>query len=185
MAAPQVELRIEDLGWISGPEDDPADHCAHGRVHLRVGSTCFVKPEEGRWSLSATGLYLLRTLDADHMAEASVAETNWLFPHCGFSVFPHTGKYKVVIIGCNVGVDLAILHHDHSVTIRAATGAEETVPWTQWRDAVVEFTDEVRALYDRSSPKLDLDDEFEEKGWTEFWREWNSSRKLHGTQPRA
>ena len=74
-----IRLLVRDFQWIKGMNDDPGDQCAHGRVILNVNDTEFVKPEDGIWTISASALYLLRTLSENHTAENSVAESNFLF----------------------------------------------------------------------------------------------------------
>ena len=75
--------------------EDPNDLCAHGTVEFSVDGVLLVTPEDGEWTVSATGLYLLRTLTDDHTPEASVCEGNLLFPCCAFSVWPLAGRYAV------------------------------------------------------------------------------------------
>jgi hypothetical protein len=67
-------------------DDDPEDHCVHGRVLFTINNIEFIKPEDGVWTISASALYLLRTITEDHTIENPVSEINFLFPCCGFSV---------------------------------------------------------------------------------------------------
>ena len=78
-----MELRALELGWIKGREDDPADQCAHGKILFQVGNIIFARPEDGIWTVSAAGLFLLRTLEYDHTAMNPLSEFNFLIPHCG------------------------------------------------------------------------------------------------------
>lgn len=81
-----INLVVQGFQWIKGEDDDPDDQCAHGRVLFQINNTTFVKPEDGIWTVSASALYLLRTLSENHTIENPVAETNFLFPCCGFTV---------------------------------------------------------------------------------------------------
>jgi hypothetical protein len=76
-----ITLVAQNLQWIRGVTDDPQDQCAHGQVEFSVNNTEFVKPEDGILTVSAAGLFLLRTLSHNHTSTDSVAEGNLLFPH--------------------------------------------------------------------------------------------------------
>ena len=167
-----ITLLAHNLQWIKGVEDDPQDQCAHGRVEFRVNNTVFVKPEDGSWTVSAAGLYLLRTLSLDHNEQDSVTEGNLLFPCCGHAVWPTEGKFNVVCIGCNQGINVDITHDGKSVSFASPNGTEST-SIEEWQIAVLEFVRQVRDFYDRSSPKVDYHDDLDRQGWTAFWQEWH------------
>lgn len=164
-----LTLRLHDPQWIRNAADDPADLCAHGRVELRAGETVFVRPEDGVWTVSAAGLFLLRSVQADHPLQGKVLAANNLFPCCGFDVYLYQGRLAVP--GCPAGADVAVLHDGGRVRISAANASAE-VPVAAWRAAVLSFVREVEAFYARCTPK-ELPPEAEAReGWAEFWREW-------------
>ena len=171
-----IELEAHDLHWIKGDKDDPGDYCAHGRVSFRINETVFVEPDR-RWTLSASALYLLRTLEDSHAHSDDVTQGNYLFPCCGFNVFPTTrGKYKLFIIGCPNGIDVHIILQDDLVIVQSLNGKSEIVSFLEWMDAVFGFADQIMAFYQNSSPKEQYHDEDDRIGWTEFWKEWDYRR---------
>lgn len=167
-----IELVVQDFQWVKGPEDDPEDQCAHGRVFFKVNDMQFVKPEDGVWTVSASALYLLRTLTENHTAENSVAEGNLLFPCCGFVVWPIVDRFTVVCLGCPNGIDLEIVHQGDMISITSSKGSE-IIQKSDWISAVLDFTDSVREFYQSSLPKADIVDAFENQGWAAFWQEWD------------
>ena len=171
-----IELEASDLHWIKREEDDPGDHCAHGCVSFRVNETSFVEPDR-RWTLSASALYLLRTLEDSHTHSDDVTQGNYLFPCCGFNVWPSdTGKYKVYILGCPNGIDVHIILQNNLVVIQSLDGKSETVSFLEWVNAVCNFADQIMAFYRSCSPKLEHQDDYDRIGWAEFWKEWEYRR---------
>ncbi len=169
-----IEIIVQDLGWVTGEEDVIWDQCAHGTVVFRVNETTFVEPEDGNWTVSATGLYLLRTLSFDHTLENSVAEGSFLFPCCAFNAWPieDNKEFKVLLCsGCSQGIDIAVRHVAGKVHLEAEDKVEQ-VTETEWRQAVLAFVRQVEGLYASCTPKIYIDDEFDRKGWQAFWQEW-------------
>lgn len=171
-----ITLLAHKLSWINDAPDDPEDHDAHGLVEFQVNKTVFVTPEDGEWSLSAAGLYLLRTLSFNHEPEDEVTETNFLFPHCGFSVWPHDGKFKVLCMGCNIGIDVSVYHLDGNVHLSKGE-QKEIVTEDEWRAAVLAFVRQIEDFYKRCTPKVVITDELDGKGWLLFWEEWHERVK--------
>lgn len=174
-------LRLEalDLQWLSEVEDDRDDQCAHGRVLFEIDGVAFVRPEDGLLTLSAAGLFLLRTFSDDHTASGPVAEANLLLPCCGFFLVAGPGRFPLVIHGCPNGIDLEIRHSGGRVTVSSAE-ASKSVPVTAWRNAVVAFAASVRDFYAISEPKNRAFDEVEREGWAAFWREWDQRSAAAG-----
>jgi len=164
-----LTLHLHDPQWVRGTADDPSDLCAHGRVELRVGDTVFVRPEDGVWTVSAAGLFLLRSVQADHPLQGKVLAANNLFPCCGFDVYLYQGKLAVP--GCPNGADVAVLHDGGRVRLSTA-GASAEVTLEAWRPAVLSFAREVEAFYSRCTPKGPAPEAEAREGWAEFWREW-------------
>jgi len=172
-----IDLQVQGFQWIKGPKDDPSDQCAHGRVSFAINKTRFVKPEDGVWTISASALYLLRTITEDHTPNNSVTEGNLLFPCCGFSVWLIGKRFKVMCMGCPNGIDVEILHQKNSVIISSIAGSE-TINQREWATAVLDFADSVRNFYRISSPKVIIDDDFDRQGWSGFWQEWDERYEL-------
>jgi hypothetical protein len=167
-----IKLIVQEFQWVFGLDDDLEDQCAHGRVLFRINDTVFVKPEDGIWTVSASGLYLLRTLFDDHTLENSVAEGNFLFPCCAFTVWTIGKRFKVYCMGCPNGIDIEITHQEGMVTIKSKTGAE-IIPRSDWIKSVLCFIDSVSEFYRASTPKVIIEDAFDRQGWAAFWQEWD------------
>lgn len=172
-----ITLHVQDFQWVKGEDDNPEDQCAHGRVLFHVNNTIFMKPEDGIWTVSASALYLMRTLSEDHTLENPVAESNFLFPCCGFTVWPSGKRFKVLCMGCNTGVDVEIIHRQDTVTVSSAVGTK-SVSKSEWIAAVLGFVNSVRDFYRVSSPKVAIEDEYDHLGWTAFWQEWDERYQL-------
>jgi len=165
-----IKLIVQEFQWVRGKEDDPEDKCAHGRVLFQVNDTIFVKPDDV-WTVTTSALYLLRTITENHTIEDPVSETNFLFPCCGFIVWPAGERFEVLCMGCCNGVDVEIIHHQGMVMVKSPAGSEE-VSESEWTAAVLGFVNSVQAFYDTSAPKVDIKDEFDRQGWEAFWQEW-------------
>jgi hypothetical protein len=170
-----IVLRPTNISWLANT-DDPTDRCAHGDVTFTIDSVAFVTGEAAEdVTVSAAALFLLRTLRHDN-TEAEPAADSQLFPHCGHSVYAVDGPFPTLVMGCNLGTDLDVVHSAGTVTIRAQDGEQATVTEAQWRDAVFGFVDEVQAFYDASPPRKPSGDPVDDKGWVAFWREWRNRR---------
>lgn len=167
------------MHWL---HDRPTDQCAHGEVELTIDSTVFVARETSDVTVSAAGLFLLRTLSHDHTAVHPVTDGSQLFPHCGFSVFAVDGPFEVLVMGCGEGVDLDVVHASGAVTVRTKEGLEATVTTNEWRDAVLRFVAAVEAFYDASPTRQPFGESPDDEGWAAFWQEWHS-RKAAASQP--
>ena len=168
-----LTLSTSDLCWINESPDDPKDQCAHGKVLMSVGDTVFADPAEGQWTVSAAALYLLRTIEDDHTPEDPVAESNFLFPCCGFIAWEIEGRYGVLCQGCNIGIDVWVRHVGSRVLLARGDAVSE-IEASDWSTAVRSFAREVEAFYSRCSLKREPDDELDRLGWRAFWSEWRS-----------
>src|SRR5262245_60215840 len=111
-----IVLRPLAMQWL---HDSPTDQCAHGEVEFTIDSVAFIAAESSpNVTVSAAGLFLLRTLSHDHRPGRSVTDGSQLFPCCGFSAFETSGPFEVIVFGCAVGVDLDVIHAPGTVTIR-------------------------------------------------------------------
>ncbi|WP_145183342.1 hypothetical protein [Planctomycetes bacterium Pla163] len=168
-----LNIAAKELSWINRSSDDPSDQCAHGRVLIAHGDSVLASPTEGEWTVSATGLYLLRTIEDDHTPESTVAETNFLLPCCGFNAWEIGQRYAVLCMGCPTGIDVWVRHLDSSVLLsRGPTEVE--VGKDEWATAVRSFARQIEGYYSQSSPKEKPTDDLNEAGWRAFWQEWNA-----------
>jgi len=171
-----LELRILESGWISGEADDADDPFAHGTVMLAVDGHALVTPADGSFTLSAAGLYLLRTLQHDHALVDTVSDGNALFPCCGYIALPSSGVFPVFCIGCPGGRDVTVTHQGDEVLLDAGDGPRR-VFLLEWRKAVLAFVGAVEDFYARCSPKHPATDPEEARGWALFWAEWQQRRQ--------
>lgn len=168
-------LKATNLTWINGQPEDPTDQCAHGRIELVVNGHVLYRTGEKDITVSAACLYLLRTVEDDHTPELSVAEGNWLFPCCGFNLFPEQGRYKVSCMGCNTGTDVFVRHLGDRVLLTYGE-REAVVSQAEWRAAVLGLALQVENFYAGCAPKAVLEDDFDIEGWRLFWSEWKARK---------
>ena len=165
-----IDLIPIKLEWINGEVDDPKDHCAHSQVLFQVNETVFVAPTDGKWTVSATALYLLRTLENDSVPESSVNQGAQLFPCCAFNGVAEARDYKVVFFGCPNGVDVWFEHQDGNVEIRSNSGCE-VVAYDSWKEVVEKFVDLILEFYRKCSDKSEINDVVDREMWEAYWSE--------------
>lgn len=161
-------ITVERMYWIKGEEDDPKDLCLHGDVEVIIGAETF----SYNATVSATALYLLKTLTEDHL----IGEEIQMLPCCGHFIIPAANLDTVDISGCSNGIDWSVIHENDYVRLITESGQEVSIPIEDYISAVFHFSDIVKAFYDLCSPKEVGDDEFERSGYIAFWNEWNRRR---------
>jgi hypothetical protein len=169
-----IVLMAHEFSWLGDPK---SDFCAHAKVEFRVRNTSFITPSDGEWTVSGAGLYLLRTLSFDHSLDNSIAESNFLFPCCAFSIWLVEEKFKVMCIGCPNGIDVEVRHVNGMVHLEL-NGVSEQVTESEWREAVLSFVNQVEQFYITSEPKIKVNDENERNGLEGFWQEWHERKSL-------
>ena len=170
-------LRPVNLRWIKGVLDDPMDLCAHGDVEFRIGDDTLLDPASAKnLTVSAAALYLLRTLSVPHTKDAPMGGP--LFPCCGFSMYDLPEEVDVVICGCPNGKDFEVVHEvsGAGVVIRAGDSGEWRIGWPEWRAAVFGFADLISNFYAACSPKQQIGDKEDRKGFVKFLAEWQRRR---------
>lgn len=162
-------IDVDRLEWICGAQDDPQDLCLHGHVTVQVGDN--ILEDDG--TVSATGLYLLKTLTEDKiMSEHEIQ----MIPCCGHFLIANADLTEVQIIGCDHGTDWTTVHEEESVRIIFPDGNEEIVPFSEYEAEVFRFADKVEAFYSACTPKQLPDDAFDRNGYTAFRNEWHRRR---------
>ena len=163
-------IDAENLCWIKDDgNDDPDDFCLHGRATAKIGDE-FLEYDA---TVSATGLYLLRTLSDNHIIHNDQA----MLPCCGHFMIANDDLTAVDISGCPNGVDWSALHDNGRIKLITETGAETIVEIDDYRDEVFAFADKVEAFYKNSLEKnLSETDDFSRNGYTAFWNEWRRRR---------
>jgi len=170
-----IILRPTNLHWIDGSLDGTEDLCAHSGVDFRIGDSVLVQPSDGDWTVSAAALYLLRTLSQPHTKEQPITE--YLFPCCGNGIFEVDGQDDVQIVGCNSGIDFEVLQVGDEIILTVQDGTQFRIAFSDWRRAVCDFSDSVRAFYSASSPK-EPEDDWERRSFDKFLAEWSRRRSI-------
>lgn len=159
------KIKVDSFEWIGGVADDPQDLCLHGHVTAQFGDTIL----EDHGTVSATALYLLKTLSADKiMAPYDIQ----MIPCCGHTLVANDDLTEVTIIGCNTGTDWSTLHEGDTIRLILPSGQEEVVSLRDYQYEVLDFADKVKQFYDACAPKELPDDEFDRNGYIAFWNEW-------------
>lgn len=157
-----------ELYWIDGSLDDPEDLCLHGHAIAYIGEERL----EYDCTVSATALYLLKTLTEDHI----IHEDNQMLPCCGHFYIPDTKLENVKIIGCDHGIDWTVRHRGKDVVLISENGTKETIPLVEYRQEVFRFVDKIEEYYKSCLPKTMPEDSFSRDGYIAFWNEWHRRR---------
>lgn len=170
-----ITLTPTNLKWLNTDGDCPEDLCAHSTVQFSVDGLEIVAPNE-EWTVSASAIYLLRTLERDHLIDDPVGEH--LFPCCGHSMFNVEDSDDVLIVGCPNGIDASIEHLDDKVRITSDSGESRIVLGSEWNTAVLEFSQSVREFYESSADKIPGDDVARD-GFNRMLLEWERRHPPH------
>jgi hypothetical protein len=169
--ASTIILRPTNLHWLEGTEDR-YELCAHSGVEFCIDGHALITESAGDWTVSASALYLLRTLSKPH--NRSLHTGQQLFPCCGNGLFEGDGE-DVVIVGCNAGIDFEVSRDGDDVVISSPEGKEYCVGGREWRDAVCRFSDLVQEFYASSARKEPGEDA---PAFQSFMAEWRRRRSL-------
>lgn len=174
MSATTFKIKILDLHWIHNEGDDPDDLCAHGTVFVQIGDEVICNADSLDVTVSATALYLLRTLNGNYSAEMYASQ---LLPCCGHFIISNDEGNHVEICGCPEGIDWTITHiDDNTVKHTSHNGTEVFISKDAYIKQVLHFADTVENFYKAGLPKNIPDDDFTKKGYTAFWTEWRILR---------
>ena len=162
-------FRIEctDLEWITDSPWAEDDLCLHGKVRAVIGDTLI----EDSGTVSATALYLLKSLTRNHVIDAEIQ----MIPCCGHTFLYNADLTEVDISGCPYGTDWTVEHGEGGVKIITREGQETFVSMAEYRREVFRFADRVEAFYAAWPEKKPCDD-FTRNGYTAFWNEWRQRR---------
>ncbi|MCI9407839.1 MAG: hypothetical protein HFK06_05740 [Clostridia bacterium] len=160
-------INATNFKW-SDEIDETEDLCLHGHAVVHIGE----KKLEYDATISATALYLLKTLTENHIINTD----NQLLPCCGFSMFPNDTLDNVVIAGCDNGIDWSVIHDGDTVILELEDGTRENISINKYKQEVFKFADKVEAFYKSCSPKKIPDDKIDRNGYIAFWNEWHRRR---------
>ena len=159
-----------ELYWIDGSADSPEDLCLHGHAIVYIG----IEKLEYDCTVSATALYLLKTLTEDHI----IHEDNQMMPCCGHFYVPDAKLENVTISGCGNGIDWTVKHSGKDVVLTLENGRKETIPLEEYKQEVYRFVDKIEEYYKLCSPKKLPEDSFSCDGYIAFWNEWHRRRNM-------
>lgn len=140
-----ARLVIEPIGlhWLN--TDNPEqDLCAHGGVSVAFEGSEVFRTKESGLSVSTGALYLLRYIETDHPN----TDEDHLFPCCAFEMHVEAGRV-VNMTGCGNGEDWRILHDGDDVSLHFYGGPAIRISMKEWREAILQFSSEVRSFYFR------------------------------------
>ena len=153
--------------WIDGI-DEREDLCLHGHAVAYIGQ----KKLEYDATVSATALYLLKTLTENHIINTD----NQLLPCCGFSIFANESLDNVLISGCDNGIDWSVIHDRDRVILELEDGTRDEIPIDEYKRVVFAFADKVEAFYKSCAQKKLPNDKIDRDGYIAFWNEWHRRR---------
>jgi hypothetical protein len=169
------EIKLLNIHWLNDAAEDiqGGDLCAHSDVYLRIGDEILSDKGTGPWTVSATGLYLLRTLTQNYTPSMW---SNFLLPCCGH-FFVKEKEEPVAIIGCDIGVDWTITHEeDNNVRHVSEKGSVATISESDYRAMIFDFTGKIEDFYARSRGQI-FEEKYQKEGYEAFWAEWHELRK--------
>ena len=163
-------IEAEKLYWISNDgNDDPKDFCLHGEVIVKIGEEVFSYDP----TVSASALYLLRTLSDNHIINTKEP----ILPCCGHFMIPSDDLNSVNISGCNNGVDWSVIHENGNIKLITEAGNTTFIDIDIYKEEIYAFTDKIEDFFKKSSPKIFSETEtFERDAYTAFWNEWHKLR---------
>ena len=161
-------INATNFKWIDGSKDNAEDLCLHGHAIVQIGK----RQLEYDATISATALYLLKTLTENHIINTD----NQLLPCCGFSLFPNDAMDNVTIVGCDNGIDWSVTHDGNNVILELEDGTKESVSIEEYKSEVFKFADKIEAFYKSCTPKIMPNDKYSQNGYIAFWNEWHRRR---------
>jgi hypothetical protein len=173
MTENHFDIKLLDIHWIKDV-DDPTDLCAHGRVFVKIGDEVISDKDSLDVTVSATALYLMRTLKDNYEKDEYASQ---LLPCCGHFIIADDEKDFVNICGCPSGIDWTIIHtDDNKIKHVTDNGQEAIIDKDAYKKMVLDFADQVENFYKSSLPKIIPTDDFDKRGYLTFWKEWRNLR---------
>ena len=164
----KFEFNLIEIHWINDLPDNDEDLCAHGKVFIKINDEIVSDGKES-WTISATGLYLLRSLKNNY---EPMMYRNFLVPCCAMDFWLENDG-RVFFIGCPNGIDLTIRHLSNNyVEIISENGSKALIDEKEFRNIVYKFTSEIEMFYKNSPERKQLADKEVKIGFTAFWDEW-------------
>lgn len=154
-------IQVQDLHWLN---NDEHDLCLHGHVKVCIGNEIF----EYDATVSATALYLLKSMTQDHHMNQEIQ----MLPCCGHTMIANQKLNTVDIIGCPQGIDWTVVHQDNYIKIITETFQEVILIQKEYQNIVFSFVDQIEDFYYQSQPRLLPKENDERQAYIAFWNEW-------------
>lgn len=165
----KFSITATNFHWINGKEDDEKDLCLHGHTVVEIGDELF----EYDATISATALYLLKSLKEDHIINKEIQ----MLPCCGNTILlKNDNSNDVFIMGCDNGIDWSIIHQKENVKIITSSGNETIIPIKEYTNEVYKFADLIEDYYKKCKNKILPKNKFDRDGYIAFWNEWHRRR---------
>lgn len=162
-----MELYATDLHFTGDTlAAQELDHCVYGGVVCRIEGFN-LSNDDLDWCVSASAYRFLHSLFDDHFFGAE----EQMIPCCGHFLVPSADKTTVTISGCPNGIDFDILHQDENIIIRTQNDHTYTVPFEEYKAAVLAYAKQVEEFYHQHPPRR-FENEFDRDGFSAFCNEW-------------
>lgn len=170
------EINVKRQHWIKDDgQYDPHDLCSHGKVYVQIGMEVLNTENDLSLTLSAAGLFLLRSLQNNCDFEEF---DNLMVPCCGnFISLNDEDPASVIVQGCREGVDWSTKHRDDMVELETPSGTKVLIPFDRYRNTVLRFVCEVESFYGPPENKVSSDDDYFRLAFERFWLEWRDLKE--------
>jgi len=168
----QFKIKILDQYWVDKNPNNKDDLCSHGLLSITADELTITDENDIDWTLSTTGLTLLRTLSNDFIS----ADSSYpIVQHCG----------QLGMIGCPISLTWDVIHNGELVTLKnfqklLTTNEKDAIKFgdkeiqldsTSYIREVVRFADNIKDFFD-GHPRTFSDDHYK-NDYESFWIEFN------------
>lgn len=183
----EFKIELKKIHWLDNyGEHDNLDLCAHGKIHVTINNETIVDNSDlsnDWWSLTATSLHLLRTLEMNHTSEKPVGDC--LIPGEGHHIDHHKNNPLVHIetaFPMVKGRNWWVFHENNEVKLVTQSSKETIIPFEHYKNEVLCFVDKIQDFYKKSKPKTLPEDEYDKEGYLKLWKEWETRRNKHNNK---
>jgi len=180
----KFKIELKKIHWLENyGEEDNLDLCAHGKVCVTINEEIIADNSDDPndwWSLTATALHLLRTLELNHTSVNPVGDC--LIPGEGHHIDHHKNDPIVHIETVYPMVDGRnwwVIHEDNKVKLVTESSKETIISFEHYKSEVLYFVDKVHDFYKTSKPKTLPEDKYDREGYLKLWKEWEMRRNKY------
>ena len=163
-----MELYATDLHFLGDtPKMQVYDDCVHGKVVFKIDG-CNLSNDDSDWCLSASAYRFLHSLFENHFSDAE----EHMIPCCGV-FYASQDKTSVTVVGCSNGIDFDVIHENDNIIIRTQEGITYTVPFEDYKAAVLSYAKQIEDFYHQNPPRQ-FENQVDRDGFEAFCNEWKS-----------